>query len=237
MTTPDRRELARCGVRASSAERTAGGQQAALARLLHAVGQAGGLAVLCGPGGAGVSTVLGRLAAEVDASGGTVVRLSATEFDRGAAPLPAIRAGAAVASVVTILLDDAHRAADGQLGVFVRRVRDELPAASMVLAGQGRLLTLLAREGDLGGRAPLRATVRPWSAAETEAVVTASLEAAGVAYEALVPATIHEIAAGIPRGIFQLLETALLVTAVQPARQLQAGDLEQMHESLSLAAA
>ena len=55
--------------RCSSAGSLVGNQQAALARLLYAVRQPGGCAVLCGPGGTGVTTVLGRLAAALEQAG------------------------------------------------------------------------------------------------------------------------------------------------------------------------
>ncbi len=216
----------------------AGNQQTALARLLYAVRQPGGLAVLCGPGGTGVTTVLGQLAAELKQAERPVLRLSG--YDLGEADLRPWAEGIAgpAAMPPVVLMDDGHAVADGQLTAFVRQAFASIPAAAIVLAGRGRLLTLLARERDLGGRVMLRSVLRAWTCAETEAVVGRRLEAAGVVgHEASVPATIHAITAGIPQAIRQLLETVLLVAATQPEHRLRCDDIERMHERLSLAAA
>jgi len=216
----------------------AGNQQTALARLLYAVRQPGGLAVLCGPGGTGVTTVLGHLAADLEQAERPVLRLSG--YDLGGTDLrrraESIAGPAAMPPVM--LMDDGHAVAEGQLTTFVHQAFAVVPAAAIVLAGRGRLLTLLARERDLGGRVMLRSVLRAWTRAETEAVVGRRLAAAGVVgHEVSVPATIHAITAGIPQAIRQLLETVLLVAATQPEHRLCRDDIERMHERLSLAAA
>lgn len=217
-----------------------GNQQAALARLLYAVRQPGGLAVLSGPGGAGVTTVLERLAADLETADRRVVRLGG--HDLGAMDhclVPAATGSTAdTDQLPVVLVDDGHLAAGGELTRFLRQLAPALPAATVVLAGRGRLLTLLAREQQLGERVRLRAVLRPWLAAETEAVVASHLAAAGVVgYDPAVPEVIHEIAAGIPGAIFRQLETVLLVAATQPDHRLTRADVEQMHERLSLNAA
>ena len=224
--------------RCSSAGSLVGNQQAALARLLYAVRQPGGLAVLCGPGGAGVTTVLGRLAADLEQAGHPVLRLSGRNLAGGDLPAWANSGAAEAVLPPAVLVDDGHTAADGALTAFVQQCGVMVPAAAIVLAGRGRLLTLLARERDLGGRVRLRSVLRAWTREETEAVVASRLAAAGVGrYAAAVPDVIHAITAGIPQAICQLLETVLLVAATQPEHQLCCEDIERMHERLSLAAA
>ena len=226
-----------CGGRFSACA-AVGNQQSAVARLLYAVRQPGGLAVLSGPGGTGVSTVLGWLAADLEQTGHPVLQLSARSL-RGAdysvvassqtvhAPLPPV-----------VLVDDAHAAAEGVLTACVQQCGDMIPAVSVVLAGRGRLLTLLARERDLGERIRLRAVLRALTVDETEEMVARRFAAAGIdQFEIGVPSVIHAIAAGIPQAVGQLLETVLLVAATQPDHRLRCEDIERMHERLSLAAA
>lgn len=217
-----------------------GNQQAALARLLYAVRQPGGLAVLCGPGGSGVTTVLERLAADLETADRRVIRLGGNNvgvMDHCLAPAAAGPA-ADTNQLPVVLVDDGHLAADGELTRYLRQLAPALPAATVVLAGRGRLLTLLAREQQLSEWVRLRAVLRPWRARETAAVVASHLAAAGVAgYDPAVPEIIHEIAAGIPGAVFRQLETVLLVAATQPDHRLTRADVEQMHERLSLNAA
>lgn len=222
----------------SSGESLVGNQQAALARLLYAVRQPGGCAVLCGPGGTGVTTVLGRLAAALEQAGHPVLRLSGRNLAGG--ELSVWADGLATDATVppAVLVDDGHAAADGALTALLHQCGEAVSATAIVLAGQGRLLTLLARERDLAGRVQLRAVLRALTREETEAVVSSRLAAAGVGrYEAGVPSIIHAITAGIPQAICQLLETVLLVAAARPEHQLCCEDIERMHDRLSLAAA
>ena len=215
-----------------------GNQQPAVARLLYAVRQPGGFAVLSGPGGTGVTTVLGWLAAELEQAGHPVLWRSVRSLTR--ADYPALASSQAVDAALApvVLIDDAHAAAEGVLTACVQQCGEVIPTVSVVLAGRGRLLTLLARERDLGERIKLRAVLRAWTRDETEEMVASRLAAAGIdQFEAGVPSVIHAIAAGIPQAIGQLLETVLLVAATQPEHRLRCEDIERMHERLSLAAA
>ena len=217
---------------------SAGNQQTAVARLLYAVRQPGSLAVLSGPGGTGVTTVLGRLAADLEQAGQRVQWLSGRNPNRtNYSAWSSSRTGDAGQPPV-LLLDDAHVVGTGVLTACLQQCGEVAPTASVVLAGRGRLLTLLARERDLGERIRLRAVLRAWTVDETEEMVASRLAAAGVdQYEAGVPSLIHAIAAGIPQAIGHLLETVLLVAKTQPQHRLRCEDIERMHERLSLAAA
>lgn len=215
-----------------------GNQQTAVARLLVAARQSGGLAVLSGPGGTGVTTVLRRLATDLEQAGHSVRLLSGRNLT--GADCSAWPSSFTVDSVLppVVLLDDAHVVAAGVLTASLHQFGELIPTASVVLAGRGRLLTLLARERDLGERIRLRAVLRAWTIGETEEMVASRLAAAGVdQYEADVPPLIHAIAAGIPQAISHLLETVLLVAKSQPQHRLRCEDIERMHERLSLAAA
>ena len=187
-----------------------------------------------------MTTVLGWLAADLEQAGHPVLWLSGRSLT--AADFPALAGSQAeavdAALPPVVLIDDAHAAAEGVLTACVQQCADVIPGVSVVLAGRGRLLTLLARERDLGERIRLRAVLRAWTVDETEEMVASRLAAAGVdQFETGVPSVIHAIAAGIPQAIGRLLETVLLVAATQPEHRLRCEDIERMHERLSLAAA
>ena len=215
-------------------------QQAALSRLLYAVRRPGGMAVLCGPGGTGVTTLLTQLSKNCVDAGSRVVLLSGRHLDHkltSLAPERVSRDGWPAAQQV-ILLDDAHLANAAALADFVTSLRAESESRSIVLAGRGRLLTLLAREQDLQQQVLLRAVVPPWTPSETEAYVRDRLTATGVGgWAAAVPLTVHEIAAGIPRMVQRLVDAVLLVAVTHPGHTLSCDDVERMDERLSLAAA
>ena len=214
-------------------------QQAALARLLYAVRRPGGMAVLCGPGGTGVTTLLTQLLKSLAAAGSNVVRLSGRHLDHklmAQAPERVSRDGGPGVQQV-VLLDDAHLAEAAVLADLVASLRAESEARGIVLAGRGRLLTLLAREQDLQQQVLLRAVLPPWTLLETEAYVLDRLAATGVGgWAAAVPLTVHEITAGIPRMVQRLVESVLLVAVTHPDHTLTCDDVERMDERLSLAA-
>ncbi len=214
-------------------------QQAALARLLYAVRQPGGMAVLCGPGGTGVTTLLTQLSEDLLAAGSSVVRLSCRDFKHNLTPqAPAFVRGGRPAAHQVFLLDDAHLVDAAALADLVAGLQAESEARGIVLAGRGRLLTLIAREQDLQQQVLLRAVVPPWTPSETEAYVCDRLTTTGVGgWAAAVPLTVHEIAAGIPRMVQRLVESVLLVAVTHPDHTLSCDDVERMDERLSLAAA
>ena len=231
-----------------------GPQQAAAARLLYAVRQQQGVAVLCGPGGTGVSTVLDHVANELESAGLSVIRVSGRDLvvdqladlrsvrtnqsaDR-AISFAGLREGKAGSAAPVLLVDDGHGCEASQLAEFVATIQASLPSAAIVLAGRGRLLTLLAREQELQEQVLLRAVLPPWALPETAAFVRERFAAARVPVsdDALLT-TMHEIAAGIPQAIVRLVETAVLIAKAHPAHLLRRVDVEQMHDRLSLAAA
>jgi len=231
-----------------------GPQQAAAARLLYAVRQQQGVAVLCGPGGTGVSTVLDHVANELESAGLSTIRVSGRNLVADqladlrsvrtnqsadwAISFAGLREGKAGSAAPVLLVDDGHGCEASQLAEFVATIQASLPSAAIVLAGRGRLLTLLAREQELQEQVLLRAVLPPWALPETAAFVRERFAAARVPVsdDALLT-TMHEIAAGIPQAIVRLVETAVLIAKAHPAHLLRRVDVEQMHDRLSLAAA
>lgn len=231
-----------------------GPQQAAAARLLYAVRQQQGVAVLCGPGGTGVSTVLDHVANELESAGLSAIRVSGRNLVADqladlrsvrtnqsadwAISFAGLREGKAGSAAPVLLVDDGHGCEASQLAEFVATIQASLPSAAIVLAGRGRLLTLLAREQELQEQVLLRAVLPPWALPETAAFVRERFAAARVPVsdDALLT-TMHEIAAGIPQAIVRLVETAVLIAKAHPAHLLRRVDVEQMHDRLSLAAA
>lgn len=142
------------------------------------------------------------------------------------------------ANLRAVFLDDAHLAEAELLADLVASLRSKCEGVGIVLAGRGRLLTLLAREQELQQQVLLRAVLPPWTPAETEAYVNSRLTASGVGgWAAAVPFTVHEIAAGIPRLIQRLVDSVLLVALTHPDHKFSCDDVEQMYERLSPAAA
>jgi type II secretory pathway predicted ATPase ExeA len=201
-------------------------QVAAVAKLACGCGQPGGLAVLCGPRGAGKSTVLRELAA---ATAGRSVDLRPTAAWAAAGALPDI-----------VLADDAHETDTATLARLLRRCRDRQPAASLVLAGEGRLFTLISRDAALETAVRLRVAVPAFTPAESRRLLEAALAAAAggpvvVTDEAV--RTAHELAGGAPTALVRLADLAGVLAAARPDRRLAAADIEAVHERLSLAAA
>jgi type II secretory pathway predicted ATPase ExeA len=204
-------------------------REAAAARLAYAVQRPGGLAVLCGPPGTGVSTVLSLLT--TTAHGGScqpVVRpLRDWHDDAVNASLPDI-----------VLADDAHACDGTMIHRLLDRCRRRRPAASLVLAGHGRLLSLIARDANLERAVLLRAVLRPFSFAESQRVLDTVLARPGTTRpDDAVVHIIHELAAGIPTTVARLAELAGVVAASRPDGNLSARDVEAIHRRLCLRAA
>lgn len=204
-------------------------RRAAVARLAYAVERPGGVALLCGPSGTGKTAVLDALAATAD--GRALRRPLAAWLGDPAADLPGI-----------VLADDAHEADVAALVRLLDAVRARRPEASLVLAGEGRLLSLVSRDPRLVRAVGLRAVLRPFTADETEAVLAATLFAGrpgrmdrGV--RTAVARTIHEIAAGIPATVTRLAEFAALIADARTDGALDPADVETIHRRLSLEAA
>jgi len=205
-------------------------RRAALARLAYAVERPGGVALLCGPSGTGKTTVLDGLAAT---AGGRAARKPLAAWLDGPA-------GQALPEVV--LADDAHEADVAALVRLLDGVRTRRPEASLVLAGEGRLLSLVSRDPRLVRAVGLRAVLRPFTELETRAVLDSTLFAGSPGRmspdaRAAVARTIHEIAAGIPAAVTRLAEFATLVADARPDSLLEPNDIETIHRRLSLHAA
>ena len=148
-------------------------QHAALAKIAASIARPGGVAVLCGPLGTGTSTVLAAVAAAMRLHARTVEcrDLSAweTALGSGGGELPDV-----------VIADEAHLATPGGLARLLAACRSRGPAASLVLAGEGRLLTLISRDSRVEQAIQLRASLRPCSSAESCQLLAASALAAAV---------------------------------------------------------
>jgi DNA polymerase III delta prime subunit len=207
------------------------GQQAAVARLAYALESPAAVAILCGPPGVGKSLVLGRAVATPPIHGRPCHRCGW----RDGAPtiLPDGAGGDAI-----LLVDDAHEATAEALATLVESWRRNHPAGGVVLAGEGRLLTLVARDARIERAVILRATLGPFTRAESTLAVAAWLPPGGsrAEHDALVQA-IHDLAAGIPARVVRLAELVQTVASGMPAGRLTPADVEAVHRRLSLQAA
>jgi type II secretory pathway predicted ATPase ExeA len=208
-------------------------RQAVVARLAYAVEQPGAVALLCGPPGVGKTLVLAALAESAPLRPRTpVIRPLVGWLDGSeAGPLPEV-----------VLADDAHAADAADLARLVDRCHSRRPAAGLVLAGEGRLLSLVSRDARLERAVRLRAALRPFTLAETRGLLDAMLFAAAAAGTRGEPRdatarTIHEIAAGIPAAVERLADLAGVIAESRPGRDLAAADIEAIHRRLSLSAA
>jgi type II secretory pathway predicted ATPase ExeA len=207
-------------------------QHAALAKIAASIARPGGVAVLCGPLGTGTSTVLAAVAAAMRLHARTVECRDLSEWEAalgsGGGELPDV-----------VIADEAHVATPGGLARLLAACRSRGPAASLVLAGEGRLLTLISRDSRVEQAIQLRASLRPCSSAESCQLLAASALAAAVDGGSFEPvaAAIHEIAAGIPAAMLRLAELACVVAASRGDRTLRARDIEAIHRRLSPLAA
>jgi len=204
-------------------------REAAAARLAYAVQRPGSLAVLCGPPGTGVSTVLALLATTPDAAARqqTVRPLRDWNDDADDAPLPDI-----------VLADDAHACDGTMIQRLFDRCRRRRSEASLVLAGHGRLLSLIARDANLERAVLLRAVLRPFSLTETRRVLDARFARPdGTCSGEAVAHAIHELAAGIPATVVRLAELVGVIAADRPGGSLSVRDVEAIHRRLCIRAA
>lgn len=202
-------------------------QRAAVAKLACGCEQAGGIALLCGPGGVGKTTVLEDLAAALGRRRSVGIGDAAHWSE--AAALPEV-----------VLVDDAHQADEATLGRLLQRCRDRRPAACLVLAGEGRLFTLMARDARLEQAVRIRVTLPAFTLAETRQLLDATLASVAGRPFAVhdAPArAVHEIAAGAPAAVIRLAELAGVVVASRPDGDLSVDDVEAIHGRLSPAAA
>jgi hypothetical protein len=203
-------------------------QEAALAKVACGSRRPGGVALLCGPRGVGTSLVLSRLQRLESRQGRVVEHRGIRDWfevvDGGHGELPDV-----------VLADDAHLATADGLARLLDRCLARRPATAMVLAGEGRLLTLVSRDGRLEAAISLRAALRPCSLDETRMVVAALARTASFDDGAL--NAIHEIAAGIPAAVRRLVELADIVAAANPESRIDTREVEAIHRRLSPLAA
>ena len=202
-------------------------QMAAVAKLAYGSSRDGCLALLCGPRGVGKTEVLRRLAAEIAATRSVAVR-PASGWD-ASAPLAAV-----------MLVDDAHAVDTATLARILQQCQERRPAAGLVLAGAGRLFTLVARDARLEQAVRLRVALPCLSTAESRRLLEATLQtalAAPCSVDDDAARAVHEIAGGAAADVIRLAEVAGVVMAAQPERRLAAAAVEAIHARLSLAAA
>lgn len=207
------------------------GQQAAVARLAYALEVPAAVAILCGPPGVGKSLVLGHVAAARPLHGRPVQRCAWRDG------VPTALQGGPQDDAI-LLVDDAHEAAADALAALIDSWRRRAPSGGLVFAGEGRLLTLVARDRRLEQAVMLRATLGPFTLEESTLVVAPRLSLAGTPAEhaALVRA-IHDLAGGIPARVVRLAELAQTIAAGTPTGRLTPDDVEAVHRRLSLQAA
>lgn len=202
-------------------------QRVAEARLVYALEEPGGMAVLCGPGGTGVTTVLTAVWRRCGGSTGGLLACSAAE----ARELLALRRP----SGGVLLVDDCHLAAEGELVRLTEVALGESRCDGVVLGGQGRLLTLLQRSPTLAGRVRLRAVLGTFTAAETAALVRRRI-ATAVCTDAALRA-IHEISGGVAGDVIRLADLVSAVAMAEPTRPVDGADVEVIHGRLLAEAA
>lgn len=199
-------------------------QQAAAAKVACGSSRAGGVTLLCGPRGVGKSLVLEAVAAGLSRAGRTAALAC---FAPGSDPVVDDSSRPDV-----VLVDDAHSADGPRLAALLDRHRRD---AAVVLAGQGRLLTIVARDSRIAEAVTLRAVLRPCTAAESAAIIGRVARTAR--FDDAAATAIHEIAAAIPAAVRRLVELADVVAASREGRVVTAADIEAIHRRLSPLAA
>jgi type II secretory pathway predicted ATPase ExeA len=197
-------------------------QRAALAKVACVIEAAGGLALLSGPSGVGKTLVLEALAADERLADRCSGVRDVAGWLAEADDLPRL-----------VLADDAHLATEDDLMRLLARCRAG-QAAAVVLAGQGRLLTLVAREHRLEQAVRIRSTLLPGSLADTEQLLAAGRERTGwPLFDSAALTTIHEVTAGIPADIVRLADLAGVVVAGRADGCLTSAEIEAIHRRLT----
>jgi type II secretory pathway predicted ATPase ExeA len=201
-------------------------QLAALAKVACGIEGGAGVTLLSGPAGVGKTTVLEQLAADPRLGPDPLPIRDAAAWLSTAGDLPAI-----------VLVDDAHLASDEDLSRLVTIVKSRRPAAAVVLAGQGRLLTLVARDRRVEQAVRIRAALLPGSLTDTSALVTATAPADAPRFDEQAILAIHEIAGGVPGNVVRLAELAGVVAPEFTDGPITADDVEALHRRLAPQAA
>lgn len=201
-------------------------QRVALAKVACGIGAGAGAAILCGPAGVGKTTVLQQLASDPRVAHEDLPILDVAAWLATSDDLPPI-----------MLVDDAHLASDHELVQLLARANARRPEATVILAGQGRLLTLLARDRRIEQAVRIRASLLPGSLADTSALVAAVAPADGPAFDDAAILAIHEITGGVPGDVMRLAELAGLVAPELPNGLITADDVEALSRRLAPQAA
>ena len=201
-------------------------QAAAIAKVACGIEAGAGVAVLCGPAGVGKTTVLEQLAADPRAAHEELPIRDVAAWLATSDDLPPI-----------MLVDDAHLASDHELVQLFARAVARRPAAAVVLTGQGRLLTLVARDRRIEQAVRIRVSLLPGGLADTSALVSAIRPADGPRLDEAAIVAIHEIAGGVPGNVVRLAELAVLVASESTHGLITADDVEAVHRRLAPQAA
>jgi type II secretory pathway predicted ATPase ExeA len=202
-------------------------QLAALAKVGCGIESGDGVAVLCGPSGVGKTSVLLQLADEVRRHGRSIAIRSVAAWLDPSLPLTDV-----------VAADDAHLASEDDLAALLARCRSRAAGGPLVLAGEGRLLTLLNRDPGLARAVRIRAALLPGSLADTGSLLAAiGGRSDSPPFGESAIAAIHAIAAGVPADVVRLAELAGVLAAARPDRPITAADIEALHRRLSPLAA
>ena len=184
-----------------------------------------GVVLLCGPAGVGKTLVLDTLARAFETRGRTARRETVIDWLSRGGDLPAV-----------VLADDAHLASDGELATLLGRCRRGRPAA-VVLAGQGRLFSLVARDTRVEQAVGIRVSLLPGTAADTRALLNRVLASPVVLLDEAAGNAIHELAGGMPGAVVRLAELAGVLASTRPDGRLAADDIEAVHRRIAPQAA
>lgn len=207
-------------------------QAAAVAKLAYAAEHPGSLALLCGPAGVGKTMLLGHVA-RTGIPG--VCGIALHDLDAGRTPPDAVTASGGTTDV--LLVDHADRTTSSALVELVESWWARRAGGAVVLAGQGRLLSLCLGDDRLERRIRLRATLPVFTRHESRRLLAATLGGLAAASDDDVLDTIHEIAAGAPATTLRLAEMAAVLAAGGTARRLTSHDVEAIHRRLCIRAA